>query len=225
MADIRLPDENTEFSKISRYDWDVVMGKNHDILLQVGRLGGYIHTIGGKWGDNDLYCWPRGEEPTYENVTPFDSNHVVDWGLRHEEHNYWGSRMGDPELDSTAYTVITRNGKDFYSVSGGKGYSIPKALIIMEDIQEHVIDFNCIDYASKEIVGRVITYNKVLCKITLWCEGQGCIILEPIKDKPMSDQQMAEMLGVDPEDYDGCLKIDIIGYNHLGVINWYPKGY
>jgi hypothetical protein len=219
VLDIRLPKKDTDFSKMRKYDWDVVIGK---IPMRVGVLDGFVHTIGGKWGNNELYAWPRNEEPNYENITPFDSDHIVDWGIEYKENHYYGSTMGESEIRSTGRSIITRNGVPFYTVRGGRRYSMLKASVIIDDLGDaYPINFEFIDY-QKQIIGRKIAYKGVICEITNWIEGQGCIIIKP--EKELSKEELKDKWGIDDEyEYDGDLKIDIIGYNQLGIIDWYPK--
>ena len=39
--------------------------------------------------------------------------------------------MGDSFVETNHYTVITRNGEDFYTVGGNLEYSMPKAITIL----------------------------------------------------------------------------------------------
>ena len=52
MADIRLITKNTNLSHPPKpYDWDVLIdGRPYFVV----RMEGYVHSIGGRWGNNDL---------------------------------------------------------------------------------------------------------------------------------------------------------------------------
>ena len=53
MHRIRLIEKDTDISKlnIAKIDWDVVV---RDRSYQVVRIDGYVHTIGGKYGENNI---------------------------------------------------------------------------------------------------------------------------------------------------------------------------
>ena len=54
MSEIRLITEDTDIDslKISKMDWDVEV---KGVPYQVVRIEGYIHSIGGRWGENNLW--------------------------------------------------------------------------------------------------------------------------------------------------------------------------
>lgn len=70
MADIKLIEKDTNISelKMSKMHWDVML---HGKPYQVVKIKGYVHTIGGRRGENDLWMYPRDESPTYENLIEF----------------------------------------------------------------------------------------------------------------------------------------------------------
>ena len=49
-------------------DWDVVI---NGIPHYVVRIEGYVHTIGGRYGENDLWAYPRDKAPTYDTLVEF----------------------------------------------------------------------------------------------------------------------------------------------------------
>ena len=203
---------------LKQYNWDVTLGKEYKPML-VGRLPGFMHTKGGKYGENCLYCWPRGEAPTIENITPYDGDGGANWGLEYKECQSYHNHMGDTCIDTNHCTVITRNGKDFYTVNGKLEYSMPKAITILHKIAACPIDFNAIDYEHEELLGKKILYKNYPGVITLWCKGQGCIIVEYDGDpKYKEDALRLWNDGLDDEDF---IKLDIIGYDHYDI-DWFP---
>lgn len=177
MTDIKLIDENTNISelKMRKMDWDVVMkGKP----FQVVRIEGYIHTIGGKWGDNNLWAYPRDEEPTYENLIEYNSERPVMWGINFNPHHYVRSKWDETEMRYSGAVTITRNGEDFYTLCGGMNYGIDKARVLISEIEEHPLGFNEIDY-EKNIIGRKVWWRSQPAVITMWMKGQACVILVP----------------------------------------------
>ena len=87
MTDIKVIHKDTDISKlkIRRLSWDVWV---KDIPYYVVRIEGYVHTIGGKWGDNNLWMHPRNEEPTYENLVEFNGEGGALWGIEKNPQNY-----------------------------------------------------------------------------------------------------------------------------------------
>ena len=74
MTDIRLIEKDTILPKLYPYDWDVYI---NDKPYYVVRIEGFVHTIGGKYGENDLWAYPRDEEPTYKNLIEFNCDNPV----------------------------------------------------------------------------------------------------------------------------------------------------
>ena len=131
--EFRSPKTNGDLKNLKVYNWDVTIGNDHKPML-VGRLDGFMHTRGGKWGDNCLYCWPREEKPTIDNITPYDGDGGASWGVEYRETQHYHNHMGDTYVETSCCTVITRNGKDFYTVRGKLDYSMPKAISIMKEL-------------------------------------------------------------------------------------------
>lgn len=176
MTDIKLIDKDTNISelKMRKMDWDVVI---YGIPYQVVRIEGYVHTIGGKWGENNLWAYPRDEEPTYENLIKFDSEPVL-WGINFNPHHYMKTKWDETEIRYSGSVTITRNGEDFYTLGGGVNYGIDKARVLISEINEHPLWLNEIDY-DKKMIGRKVWWRSQPAIITRWIKGQACVILEP----------------------------------------------
>lgn len=50
MYEIKLVDRDTDLSKLKPLDWDVVINNRPYYVV---KINGYVHTIGGHWGEND----------------------------------------------------------------------------------------------------------------------------------------------------------------------------
>lgn len=178
MTDIKLIDKDTNISelKMRKLDWDVVMnGKPFQVVM----IEGYVHTIGGKWGDNNLWAYPRDEEPTYENLIEYRSEKPVMWGIKFNPHHYMKSKWDETEMRYSGEVTITRNGEDFYTLmGGGRYYGIDKARVLITRMEEHPLDLNIIDY-DKKMIGRKVWWRSQPAIITDWIKGQACVILEP----------------------------------------------
>ena len=213
--DFKFIEKDTDITalNIRPLDWDVVIKGRP---FYVARIEGYMHTQGGKWGDNCYWAWPRDEEPSYENLIPFNANHVVRWGLRYEESFYTRCKWDETSIEGTAGTMITRNGKDFYLVRGDIGYSVPKAQVIITEVQEGVLNVNDIDY-DKKLIGRCILYKGWPAVIALWCDGQGCICIKYAGESGKREEALKEW-GCE----DDTVKLDVVGYDDLNI-QWFPE--
>jgi len=175
MCDIKLITRETEFKEIHLMDWDAY---NKDIALHVYRIPGYIHSIGGRWGNNNYWCCPRGEKPTYENLYEFSGN-VCNWGIKINESNYHKFKWNEHEILDSIRVEIIRNNKKFYHFNVNNfDYGFAKARKLLFEIHEHPISFNEINYQN-QIIGRKIYFDKMPCLIDSYTVGSDRIIVKP----------------------------------------------
>lgn len=206
---INLIEEYTDISslKMSKYDWDIVL---RGVPYQVVRIEGYIHSIGGKRRINDLWAYPRNEEPTYENLVEYSGDGVC-WGYKYQPYNYIRCKWGESEIFTSGGVMITRNDEDFYFCREG----INKALYLIRNLDEHPLDLNFIDY-DKKMIGKKVWWRSEPGVITSWIKGQACVIIKPDGiEKFTTPAEYAD----EGDDYyeDGYVKADIFD-NH---INWF----
>ena len=176
--DIRLLDEEIDPSTIKPYDWDLVI---NGVPYYVCRIPDHCHSV--KWHNGQetrqcLWCYPRDKKPTRDNLVEYDLPCPVAWGLEYREKRYIKFKWDEAETRNGAATIITRNGKPFYTVSGDLMYSIPKALTLINEIVEHPLEFNTIDY-DKNMIGRKIWYRSQPGIISRFVAGQCCVMVEP----------------------------------------------
>ena len=180
-----LPKEGDLPKPTTIFDWDVMVdGKEY----VVGKFEGYAHTISfirGVDSIEDLYCWPRVEEPTRENILEYHMpyNGPVDWGIIYKPYSY-SNYKHDPETRHIGCITITRNGKKFYEFGGSMHTGIDHARCIIGNLDNIPINFYAYDYVNKEIIGRECYFHGYKAKIDYWCEGQGCAILVCDEDDP-----------------------------------------
>ena len=190
--------------------WDVVVNGKPYI---VGEFEDHPHAIrymSGSEAACNLYCWPRDEEPTRENVVQYimPENGPVDWGISYEHYNKIKYKY-EPEIQSIGMITITRNGKKFYSFRGSMNIGIDKARCIIERLQDCPIDFNAYDYINKEILGCECYFYGYKAKIDYWCDGQGCACLICAEEDPERKKAaLAKWEAVGCEDANP--KIDIV---------------
>lgn len=176
MREMKLVEKNTVIPKVKPLDWDLeINGKPYYVV----RLEGYIHTIGGRWGENDYWAYPRDEEPSYENLIEFNSEKTTLWGIEYKPFHSIKCKWDECETRQGSHLIITRNGKKFDEItSSGMYYGIDKARVMIEDYNEHPLELNTIDF-DKKMVGRKIWWRSQPAIIERFVWGQGCIIIVP----------------------------------------------
>lgn len=197
--------KDTVLPKPRIFDWDVVIyGKPYT----VGRFNGYAHSIVTCYGAdmiNDLYCWPRGEEPTYENISEYNMprSGPVNWGIKYSDD--YAFHKG--EVRAIGKITITRNGIDFYTFIGSMDIGIDKARCIISRLQEDAIFWDGINY-EQEILNHSCYFKGYKAKIIRWIIGQGCVIIEPDEEDPVRAEEAKKVWIEHGED--GNIKCNII---------------
>ncbi len=172
MAEIKLISKDTDLSNLKPIDWDVVV---NDIPMQVYKLEGYNHSIGGRWGENCYWCCPRNEEPTYENLMAF-SGHTVRWGIIVDETNGVKHKWGETEVKASCKCFITRNGERFFDVTGNTlDYCLNKARQIIFDLECFPVPFTSYNYL-KDITNRKIYWKEQPATILRYIKGGHVLI-------------------------------------------------
>ena len=208
MADIRLITKDTVLPHLQHMDWDVVI---NGIPHYVVRIEGYVHTIGGRYGGNDLWAYPRDKAPTYDTLVEFGCENPVAWGIRYEPQNYTKTKWDETEARSGSGVAITRNGEIFCHVTGGLNYGIDKARAMIVEFGEHPLDLSTINFDQKAI-GRKVWWRSEPAIITEYVDKQACVILEP--DGIERFTVPAEFAKEEPDYYeDGYVKADILDRN------------
>lgn len=198
-------DTNIDSLKMYKLDWDVVI---YNRPYYVVRINGYVHSISNRYGENNLWAYPRDEEPSYENLVQFECAELVRWGIRYEPRNYISFKYEEPEAMSGGRIIITRNDADFCEIHGGLSYGIDKARIMIEEFKEHPLPLEHIDY-DKKMIGRKVWWRSEPAIITSYVDGQAAIILEP--DGIEHFTVPAEFAKDDPDYYcEGSVKTSIL---------------
>lgn len=174
MADIHLIKKDSKF-KAHKLNWDLVIkNKPYDVY----RIPGFIHCIGGKYGENDYWCCPRDEEPTYDNLIEFNGE-PVRWAIETRSNNYITSKWGETEVNHSYWIIITRNGEQFYEFGcNNLPYGLAKAQVLLTEISEHPIYFNEIDYDKRYMIGRKVKFRDEPGIITHYFKDQGAVMIE-----------------------------------------------
>ena len=176
MCEINLIEKDSIIPKASPLDWDLeIQGRPYYVV----RLKGFVHTIGGHWGENNLWAYPRDEEPCYENLIQFDTNSPVLWGIEYKPSHYIKCKWGESEIRRGSSLIITRNGKPFDEIRcGGINDGIDKARVRISDYGDHPLNLDTIDF-DKKMKGRKIWWRSQPAKIERFVWGQGCVIIVP----------------------------------------------
>lgn len=176
MEGFKLPEMDTDISSldIEEKPWDLVLdGKEYKVI----RIKGYIHTKGVGY-ENDLYAYPRGEEPNYNNLVKYNLEEPVCWGIRTDNSNYVESSVGDPYACNHNKVIITRNGKDFCECN-----TVIEALNRIDEIKIHPLKLNNYKF-DESCIGCKIWYREQKAIISKYIDGEACIEIVPDgKDK------------------------------------------
>lgn len=194
MTEINLIKKDTDLSNLPKpYDWDVVI---HKRPYYVVRIEGFVHTIGGRWGNNDLWAYPRDEKPSYENLIEFEADTPVCWGIIYQPTLYTKCKWDECFARNGQILQITRNGEVFYDqIFGG----ITKAFDLLNRIDEHPLKLSTIDF-DKKAVGRKVWWRSEPAIIASYIHKQACVILKP--DGIAQFTVPAEFAKEDPEYYE-----------------------
>lgn len=195
MRKIKLikPDTDLTTLKMSRFDWDVVID---DIPYYVVKIDEYYHSISSNEFSDQLWAYPREQEPSYDNLIKFTGRSFVQWGITCTPQ--LKTKYDKTEARVVSGVLITRNNKPFYVVSGDINYGVSKAQSIIGNIDEHPLELNQIDF-DKKMIGRKIWWRSEPGIITSWIPGQACIIIEP--DGIDGFKTPAEFMDEDCDDY------------------------
>lgn len=210
MNEINLITENTDISKLDmyKYHWDVVV---NNVPYQVVSIEGYVHTVGGKRGLNDLWMYPRAEEPSYQNLVEYTGDGCgVCWGIKYEPHNYLKTKWDETECRTSGGATVTRNGQTFYFCRGG----IIEAMNMLRTVDGHPADLNQIDF-DKKLEGRKIWYRSQPAVIQKYLGSDNAVIvIVPEEGTKFSvPNEFADELFVDDEYQDEV--IDTIFSPHI----------
>ena len=205
MADIRLITKDTVLPHLRHMDWDVVI---NGIPHYVVRIKGYVHTIGGRYGENDLWAYPRDKAPTYDTLVEFGCDSPVAWGIRYEPKNYTKTKWDETEARRSGGVAITRNGEIFCHVTGGMNYGVDQARVMIARFNEHPLELNSINF-DKKAIGRKVWWRSEPAIVTSYIHRQACVILEP--DGIAQFTVPPEFAKEDPDYYeDGDVKAEIL---------------
>lgn len=155
MSQFKSIDKNTDLSNLSPMGWDAVV---HGINYDVYNVEGYIHTVGGRWGENSLWACPSDVKPTHRNMVAFLGEAPL-WGISFDKLHYHKTKWGETSVEVGSKCHITRNGKPFYEITGrDMSYCLSKAQYYLVKLQEELpLNINFRNW-EKEAEGRKIWY-------------------------------------------------------------------
>jgi len=165
MAEIKLIDENTDLSNLRRpLGWDLEIGGNP---YDVYNVEGYVHTIGGKWGENSYWACPAGEQPTHKNLIQFEAD-APTWGVTFDRINHIKSKYDETSAECNGKCWITRNGKNFYPIPARyMDYGLASAQHILVKLLE-----DCPLYLNER------TWKEQAVGKKIWYDNQPAIIAD-----------------------------------------------
>ena len=212
MCEIKLITPNTKIPKLTPMDWDVEINERP---YYVAHIPGYVHTLRG-WGEPiDLWAWPRGETPSYDNLLTYDCREPIMWTFSFTEARRNGWDHEEPCVKCSSATTIFRNDELFYRVPGKMEYSVPKAITIINGIYDHPLSFQSIDF-EKKACGRKIWYYNTPAYIDHYVSRRGEVVICPetgYKFTPLKSQEKWW-----DDEYRDSLVIDV--FESPGI-NWF----
>lgn len=214
MPDIKLISKDTDLSTVHMHyvNWDVEI---RGIPYKVYDLEGYVHTIGGRWGNNSYWACPRNADPTTANLIPF-SGSACSWSIRLDEANcLHHSGLNGTSIERTMDVQILRNGQLFYSVGArDMDYAYAKAYSLLVELQEGVVNYNCYDYIRKEILGRHIWWKGNPYTLGWYCDGQCAAIAYPGHITLSECNKLLHSM-----DENSSVKLDLLMDKHISWFN------
>lgn len=170
--------KDSEIPKYKNKKEDMIF-LDYDRPMRVYKIKGYFHTIkynnGVEYGV-DYYICPRDEEPSFDNLQPFDKENWSIWGIITEPIVY----RRKESITSSYRTTITRNGKRFYVIHGTKmSYTLIEAQAYIHKLEEPNVPINFLEIDfEKKIVGYKCEWKGRPCTITRYVMGQNNVILD-----------------------------------------------
>lgn len=193
----KVPKTNEDLKGASYYQWDAVAVNGRK--LDVYSIIGFPHSIGGRMGVNELYCCPRGEKLSIDNIMCF-SGESCNFDLSFESKNYHKSKWDEDRIEHIYKCTIFRNKNPFYTLSSHKlDYLMAKAHILLIEIGEHAVPFHFINY-EKEIINRRIMWKNTPCIIIDYFINNNLIIVPDFNE--ISPEEFIKITKLDREYYD-----------------------
>jgi hypothetical protein len=210
MTEIKLigSDEDLRGVSLQPLDWDLVVnGSPYDVY----RVPGFVHTVGGSFVENDIWCCPMGQKPCARNLAQFDGS-APTWGIEVSEMNRVKVKWGEVKIREAVRCVITRNGMPFYEVGAGNlDYALSKARSALTEIQEGPVDVFTRDW-DKKLVGRKVYYNGAPAVVTAAYSGSS-VVLIPDGATYFPPPIWAGAEDLEFPEFDAQVKIDILDRN------------
>jgi hypothetical protein len=219
MATIKLINEYSDISSIFDsegkpkrvYNWDLeVYGKPYYVI----KIPEYVHTLDGNGWDNDLWCFPRDEVPSYKNLYEYHGSFGgTRWGYNVSPKHYYSYKYDEYEVYTINEITITRNDKDFC-----KCKSVFEALSRIEYLEsnEHPLELIDIDF-DKKCIGRKVWYRGEPAKIDSYVRSEACVIIVPDGIESFTIPPELENFPLNEEEYEKIVKISIFSE----LIYWY----
>lgn len=189
--EFKFIDSTTDIKKlfkeksIHEMGWDYALTKwrcSDDITYipyKVYKIDGYMHTEGGKWGENQYWCCPRDEEPTNENLTPFDSSETCLFGIEARPISYIHSNWHSTETEGTYSIRITRNGKIFHSFTyRDLNRGLIRAQAMLEEMRDLPFSIHLYNW-QEDWVGRPVWFRDQPARIEKFREDYFEVFLVP----------------------------------------------
>ena len=165
MPQIKYIDKDTDLSNIQLIEWDLEV---NNIPYNVYRIDNYYHCIGGDYQNNDYWCCPADQKPSYENLIGFNGFAPI-WAIQWSASNKYRNKWGNSSIEYSGTAMIKRNDKLFYHFGArDMAYGLAKAQTILTQLREHPIPFFSRKWKDN-LINRKIYYREQPALITeIW---------------------------------------------------------
>lgn len=183
------------------------------------RVPDRVHSIGGRYGNNDYYIYDRRYDDIFENKTERYHNITKGdaliaysgvrgalWDIKTEHYQYIKTKYDETECRCVHNVTIMRNFEEFFTV-----HSIDEARYLINRLNEHPLELNEYNF-DKNVVGRKVWYRSQEAIIERFINNQACVILVPdtncIKEFSIPKEYQNDDFPIDDE-YKEWIKADI----------------
>ena len=168
-------EEDLKGAELQEYYDIEIQGKYYNVY----KIRGFVHTVGGRRGVNDLYICRRDKPLTLDNIRLFRSNIGTRYSYRISEILFNDLKRSDRVTLDTNLLEIFRNDEVIYTTTHSDYNTLEAtAKTIMSTIKCHEADLNRIDY-DKYIIGRKIQFNSIPVIVTSFIRHESNMHLEP----------------------------------------------
>ena len=170
------PLTNIEELTIYQTNKDLIIENIPYNLVAISEYYHNLHLDG--YGPNNLWAYPRGTEPVYGNLIPFNSAEPVLWGIHSTGYLTVEYDLEYRSIKTERVIVITRNGDNFCNIPYESPLSLTQALLMVKDFKRLWIDVEAINFENS-FIGAKVWFNDQPAVIESYISGEARVIIAP----------------------------------------------